>query len=514
MNIKNRFLFLLPWIAVLAVGIYLISTTYLITKDGPLYIQQAQQFAINPVGAVKGNYFGYPFLIFVAQKAGSVFGATESVNSWILSAQSVTLLCMFAAFVPLYFIGKSFLGSGQSLCALVILAFLPYPVRFAGDVLRDWPYILFLSLGFAALIAAAKGRKWWLYGVAGLLAGLGYFIKVECAQIVIYALIWLILCVIFPRYWMTRKKALLSAFLLLICFAVIVLPYMHIRQQFIPEKIEELMDESSSAVNTTVTFTPLEKTAKLDRQSLLLKAAANNISNGAKEQNSLTGFTAGLTAGLAESIIKIFEKTGENLFYYFFVFSLIGFYTQFIKGFKKINDIERIFVTSFILLNVIMLSWLFHNFNYLSRRHCLPLSLLFVFYCPVGLKIVSEKISSLFKFKLTFWFYTLLVFGILLCLPKLLESKRKDRVGFLSAAHWLSQNTEMKDLIAVPDPRINFYAQRKGFLAWEQKDLNGADFAVAQVGAEVTAPDWGEKKVWFWVDPKKKDSKLIIYRLP
>jgi len=477
MNIKNRFLFLLPWIAVLAVGIYLISTTYLITKDGPLYIQQAQQFAINPVGAVKGNYFGYPFLIFVAQKAGSVFGATESVNSWILSAQSVTLLCMFAAFVPLYFIGKSFLGSGQSLCALVILAFLPYPVRFAGDVLRDWPYILFLSLGFGALIAAAKGRKWWLYGVAGFLAGLGYFIKVECAQIVIYALIWLILCVIFPRYQMTRKKALLSAFLLLICFAVIVLPYMHIRQQFIPEKIEELKDESSSKVTPVI-------------------------------------FTASLTAGPAKSIIKVFERTGENLFYYFFVFSLIGFYTRFIKGFKKATDVEKVFVTSFILFNILMLAWLSHNFNYLSRRHCLPLSLLFLFYSPIGLKIVGEKISSIFKFKLTFWFYTLLVLGILLCLPKLLESKRKDRVGFLSAAHWLSQNTEMKDLIAVPDPRINFYAQRKGFLAWEQKDLNGADFAVAQVGAEVTAPDWGEKKVWFWVDPKKKDSKLIIYRLP
>jgi 4-amino-4-deoxy-L-arabinose transferase-like glycosyltransferase len=460
--------------AVSAIGIYLILTTYLITKDGPLYIQQAQQFVTNPAEAIKGNYFGYPFLIFAAHKTANIFAATESVHSWIISAQAVTLLSMLAAFIPLYFIGKSFVGSQNSFYALLILAFLPYPVRFAAEVLRDWPYILFLSLGFAALIAAAKGKKWQLYGVASFLGGLGYFIKVECAQVVIYGLLWLAFCAIRPRYQMTRKKALLSILLLLVCFAVIVLPYMHIRQQFIPEKIEQLKDESSSKVTPVI-------------------------------------FTAGLPAGPAKSIIKVFERTGENLFYYFFVFSLIGFYTRFIKGFKKINDVEKILTISFILLNVIMLSWLFYNFNYLSRRHCLPLSLLFLFYCPVGLKVISEKITL--KFKPAFWFYILLAIGILICLPKLLESKRKDQAGFLDAAGWLAGNTNPNDLIAVPDKRIIFYAQRKGFLAWEQKDLNGADFAVAEVKKEGGEPDWGEKKQEFWIDAEKKGSKLIIYKL-
>jgi 4-amino-4-deoxy-L-arabinose transferase-like glycosyltransferase len=478
MNTKNGLLFLLPWIITLAVGTYLISTTHLITKDGPHYIQQAQQFAVNPVGAIKSDYFGYPFLIYAAHRIAAVFVAADSVNSWILSAQLVTLLCMFAAFVPLYFIGKGFLGSDRSFYALLILAFLPYPVRFAGDVLRDWPYILFLSLGFAALIAAAKGKNWWLYGVTGFLAGLGYFIKVECAQLVIYGLLWLAFCIISPRYRTARKKNLLSVLLLLVCFAVVVLPYMHIKQQFIPEKIKELMDESSSVANTAVIL------------------------------------AAGPAAGLIDSIIKIVERTGENLFYYFFVFSLIGFYTQFIKGFKKATDVEKVFVTSFILFNVLMLAWLFHNFNYLSRRHCLPLSLLFLFYSPIGLKIVGEKISSIFKVNPTFWFYMLLVLGILLCLPKLLEPKHKDRDGFLDAAGWLAHNTSPGDLIAVPDERIIFYSQRQGFQAWEKKDLKNAVFAVVQVGAKDSAPGWGQEMVWFWVNPEKKDSKLIIYRLP
>jgi len=461
-----------------AIGIYLILTTYLITKDGPRYIQQAQQFAINPIETVKGDYCGYPFLIYAAHKTASVFGATKSVNSWIISAQAASLLSMLAAFIPLYFIGKSFVGSQNSFYALLILAFLPYPARFSAEVLRDWPYILFLSLGFAALVAAAKGRKWGLYGVAGFLAGLGYFIRAECAQVIIYGLVWLAFCAIRPRYEMTRKRAFVSALLLLICFAAIVLPYMHIRQQFIPEKIEELKDESSSTADAPIIF------------------------------------AAGLQAGSAKAIIKVFERTGENLFYYFFVFSLVGFYARFIKGFKKIGDIEKIFVISFILLNVIMLSWLFYNFNYLSRRHCLPLSLLFLFYCPAGLRAVGEKISSGLKLNPALCFHLLLAAGILICLPKLLEPKRRNRAGFLDAARWLADNTAVSDIIAVPDERIFFYAQRKGFLAWEQKDLKKVNFAVAQVKTAGNEPDWGGEKITeFWVDAEKKDSKLIIYKL-
>jgi hypothetical protein len=457
-------------------------------------------FGKDPIGVIKSHYFGYPFLIFAAHKTSLVFGAGETLNSWIISAQAVSLLCMLVSFVPLYFIGKSFLGSRNSHYFLIILAFLPYPVRFGCDVLRDWPYILFLSLSIASLIAASKGRKWQLYGASGLLAGFGYFVKVECAQVIIYAIIWLTLCMIRPRYLMTRKKAVLSALLLLASFTAVVLPYMHVKQQFIPERIQEQMNETPSAVNTAVTSAPSEKTT-----------------------NSLT-----------KSIINIFGRTCENLFYYFLVFAIIGFYVRFIAGFKETGDIEKTLVISFISLNVIMLVWLSYNFGYLSRRHCLPLSLLLLFYAPVGLQIIGEKLDSLFApsetntskdpaavrkclsiigTRAVFWLHLLVIVGILTCLPALLTSKRKDTAGFLDAARWLSQNTTPADLIAVPDERISFYARRRGLQAWEKKDLQDADFAVALIGAEKSEPDWGEKIMSFWINPEKKDGRLIIYKM-
>jgi hypothetical protein len=144
----------------------------------------------------------------------------------------------------------------------------------------------------------------------------------------------------------------------------------------------------------------------------------------------------------------------------------------------------------------------------------MPLSLFLLFYSPLGMQIVGEKISSSFKFKPILWFCVLLVTGILICLPSLLGTNRNNTIGFLQVADWLNKNTSPQDVIAIPDVRINFYAQRKGIQAWEKKDLKGANFAVAEVKAEDSEPEWGEKLVWFWVNPEKKNSKLIIYKLP
>jgi hypothetical protein len=479
MNIKNGLKMLLPAAILLAVGVYIISNTCLITKDGPYYIEQAQKFAANPIAVIKHHYFGYPFLIYITHKAASVFGATDSPASWAISAQSITLACMLAAFVPLYLIGKSFIGKNKTLCALLILSVLPYPVRFGCDIIRDWPYILFLIGGIAAVVLASSGKKWCPWGLAGILAALGSFIKPEAGQIIIYALLWLSFCIISPRYQMTRKKAVLSALLLLVCFTAVLLPYLYVKQQFVPEKIEEMMNSSQSQ----------------------------------SQPQETAMFTATLTGRPAASAVKVFERTGENLFYYFFVLALIGFYQRFIKDFRKISDLERVLVISFFLFNFIMLVWLYSSSGYLSRRHCLPMSLLFLFYCPGGMEIVSQNLSGVLKQKAGLLFSVLLVAGIVLCLPALLAVKRNDRAGLLEAANWLNSNTPKESLIAVGDLRISFYAQREGFYAWERKDFGNADFAVVEVESDVNSPDWGEKTTEFWVNPQKKKSRLIIYKL-
>ena len=90
----------------LCIGIYLIITTVLIAKDGVFYIETAQAFSRDPIGAMKAHPPGYPFLILIAHKFVSLFRDSSSVYSWIYSAQSISLLCRVLSLIPLYFIGK------------------------------------------------------------------------------------------------------------------------------------------------------------------------------------------------------------------------------------------------------------------------------------------------------------------------------------------------------------------------------------------------------------------------
>jgi len=163
-------------LAVLAscIGAYLVATAVLIAEDGVRYVEEARSFSVDPAQGVKGEAFGYPFLIFAAHKIVVLFGAGSSIQVWIYSAQGVALLCRVLTLIPLYFIGRILVGGRQSFWAVLILVMLPYPAHFGSDALRDWPHILFLAAGLLFLFQGAERAKWWMFGIAGLMSGLGY----------------------------------------------------------------------------------------------------------------------------------------------------------------------------------------------------------------------------------------------------------------------------------------------------------------------------------------------------
>ncbi|HOV78183.1 MAG TPA: hypothetical protein PLS24_09135, partial [Sedimentisphaerales bacterium] len=73
------------------IGVYLILTTTLITKDGVFYIEQAQQIAQDPAGVCRRHPPGYPFLIWAGHAIASRFAEGDSPRLWAYSAQAVTL---------------------------------------------------------------------------------------------------------------------------------------------------------------------------------------------------------------------------------------------------------------------------------------------------------------------------------------------------------------------------------------------------------------------------------------
>ncbi len=228
----------------LALGTYLIVTTVLISKDGVFYIGQARGFAHDPLDLAQRHQPGYPFLVWVAHEAAVTFLGRDSVSLWIHASQVMTLLCHVVALVPLYFLGKSLVGGARAFWAVLILIILPYPAHLGSDVLRDWPYVMFLSLGFWLLYQGLQWRAWWMFALVGLDAVAAYLTQPASVQLIAYGLLGIAVALRGDaRYCVStaegagpvpRAGPLMAAVLLLVGFAGPVLAYVYATDTLVP----------------------------------------------------------------------------------------------------------------------------------------------------------------------------------------------------------------------------------------------------------------------------------------
>ncbi|MHC4069172.1 MAG: glycosyltransferase family protein [Planctomycetota bacterium] len=477
----------------LVIGTYLIATTVMIAKDGVFYIKRAQQFESDPIEVIKKHPPGYPFLIFIAHKSISLFRGSVSIQTWIYSAQSVTLLCRLLAIIPLYFIGKLLIGSRHSFWGLLILIMLPYPAEFGSDVLRGWPHILFLSTGLLFLIWGSRFAKWWMFAIAGLAAGLGHTIRPECAQIVIYGILWLLISLFLPKLNISRLKAICLTLILLMGFAIPTAPYIKVRGKVLPSKAKQLFSCNSQ-----------ERPIGLERRGFDNTVAVYTVS--------------GTPADILKAFGRLAQEIADNLVYFFVLPLVVGLYFRF-RRLRKILLTERFFIFALIVLYVVMMVLLHIKYSYISRRHCMPIIVFTAFYIPVGLQTIARWLSKrIFKSSsVTYrdrkrWFFILMAIGLSICMAKFVRITplRWEKRGYKEAAEWLRGNTAPVDIIAVPDTRIAFYAERKG-LIYGKEVPKRAKYVVEILGdgdKETSLNNSARQKYSVWVDKKKR---IVIY---
>lgn len=483
------------------IGIYLIATTVLISRDGVSYIERAQKLSSDPVGIVKGHPPGYPFLVLIAHRLVTLFTNSSSVFTWIYTAQSVTLLCRLIALIPLYFIGKFLVGSRRSFWAILILIVLPYPAEFGSDALRDWPHILFLSTGLLFLIWGSRFGKWWFFAIAGLAAGLGHTIRVECAQIVIYGMWWLLISLFLPRLNISRLKAICLTLILLIGFAIPAAPYMKVRGRVLPPKLK-------SIISCNITW-----------------------QSSGLEQSSFDGtpaiYTAsGMPIDILKALGKLVQQTSEDLMYFFVLPLIVGLYCHFRK-LRKVLLTERFFIFAMIVLYVVMMVLLYMNYSYISRRHCMPIIVFTTFYIPVGLQIIARWLSKrtsknglAVRKNRQRWFFILAAVGFGICTAKFyrITPLSWKKQGYIDTAKWLKENTSEKDLIAMEDSQIGFYAQRSSRRIDGEKIPGGITYVVKfldgkQAEDSITFNREVRKRCSVWMNEKKMKKRIVIYEV-
>ncbi len=221
------------------IGIYLIVTTVMVSRDGIIFIKYAQKVEANPVKANVDEYQhpGYPLLILATHKMTGFLHKNTPILSWVYCAQSVTLIFRLLALVVLYFIAKQLFGARMSFWAVFIIILLPKPAEYGSDTLSDWPHLFFLLTGFLLLLRVATNKRWWLFGFVGLAAGAGYLVRPECAQLIVLGSLWLGLQLLLPgEHTIGKGKALSALALLLVGFLAIAGPYMYLKGAVFPKK--------------------------------------------------------------------------------------------------------------------------------------------------------------------------------------------------------------------------------------------------------------------------------------
>lgn len=483
----------------LVIGVYLIATTVLIAKDGTFYIELAKSIADNPVEAIHNiPCWGYPFLIHLMHKMTGLFYNTTSLQGWIISAQAVSLISKVIASIALYFVGSYFVGSRLSFWGVLILSVLPDSVEYGSDALSNWSNIMFLAIGFLLLLSGSRFRKNWMFGWAGIATGLGYLVRPECGQVVLYGSAWLLFNLIKPQGKMRRTKAIGALVLLLAGFAVIAVPYMRSKGYVFPRQ-------------------------GIWKLPAILSMSNNSIGSAFSTNMCLAGLSVEKIIG-NETLIT---NMCETLMYYFIPTLLIGCYYYFRKQTKTLE--QTFFAAAFIVVNVAIALWQLPRLGFLSRRHTLVLVASVIFYIPVGFCIIACWLSKK-PFKSNWateedirrWFFILIAIGLSICAVKLIRITplRWERQGYRDAAEWLNKNTTPADIIAVPDKRIAFYAERQGLeydkkIAEQENIFEQVNYIIRIVRSEDEKPaiDKDTKKYSTWITNRKKSGKLVIWKV-
>jgi hypothetical protein len=480
------------------VGIYLIITTAIIAKDGVTFIKYAKQIEAAPVKTMVNEFQhpGYPLLILTAHKATQFLHQNISILSWIYCGQSITLIFRLLAITTLYFIGKQLFGAKLSFWGVLILILLPKPAEYGSDALSDWPHLFFFTAGLLLLFKGAANKRWWIFGFAGLAAGAGYLIRPECAMLVVLGGLWLGLQLLWSKRTMSINKVLPAIALLIIGFLIIAGPYMKLKGAIFPKKDVGRF------------------TQDLQQEEVCL--TSGQITSDATEASTFT------PTNTVKAFGKLVGNIGETLMWFFVPALLIGMCKWF-KG-RKWYEPEKFFVIAIIVLNVPVMIWLYCKHGYMSDRHTLPLLIIPILYAPVGLQELAIWLRDRFSKKAEpsaainhnerLWFLVLFLIGICICAPKLLKPIRMEKQGYRAAAKWLKANTDSTATAAVPDIRINFYAQREGLVYENGSISRKADYIVKlQNKKDETALTEPPGKVEYeYIDKTKKGISVIIYR--
>jgi len=217
--------------------------------------------------------------------------------------------------------------------------------------------------------------------------------------------------------------------------------------------------------------------------------------------------------GLPAVVVEIIETLAHSLRVFFLPPLCLGFYHRFKH---PVGRYERPLMIAIVAINVglMLIRGLWIDSN-VARRYCMALIALTVFYIPIGLELMGDGLKRCFRQTSRWpWLGLLTAVGIAICLPRLVQPIGINGRGYRQVAQWLRANTESHQIIAAPDRRIGFYAERQSRLYNRHPDPRRADYLVV-----ITTDETPEGKPDQWRERyarkvgRKRNKTLVVYEV-
>jgi len=419
------------------IGVYLIATTVLVARDGLFYIDQARKLAGDLPNDPDIHLLGFPLMIASFHWILTACGISGGLDTWIVSAQAASLLARLLCLIPVYLIGKRFVGRRRSILGIFILIMLPLPAEWGADALRDFPSLLLLLSSLGLLISGAESGRVLFFALAGLTCGIGIGIREELLQLVLYAMLWFAWRFIAARNWIDRGKQTASCLVFLVMVSL-------------PAGLHICASSGHLPVKTTSLL-------------LILKGVEPSVATGIVPSDAVSK-----EMSISDASYRIVQMLGGNFHEYFYPFWVIGLVCC-LRG--KGNTAAKFFILAMMVGTCALLYVRYFLYaGGLSKRYLLPISAGTIFFVTEGLRRVGLWIERLMRARGKIFSRTmrskvrvstiLLLLGIAACLPKLIQPIRWEKRYYLQAAKRVAELTEPDENVWAFDKRIYLYADR------------------------------------------------------
>jgi hypothetical protein len=412
---------------------YLYFRTYVISMDGAFqYIPLAKDLASGFFQKAL-NHNQQPLYSFII----------ALVSRWVpdfeLAGELVSSFFGILIIFPVYFLGRRIFDERLAFLSSLLLAIHPYVRRFSADVLKESTYLFFLATALWFAWRTIQNEKRYPFLFIPLFSALVYLVRPDGVEILLVVFFYILFIKKFSVPW--RKGTVIL--LLLLSSSILFLPYLiHLKE-----------------------------------------TAGEWTLSRAKSLEWILGLEViGYQVPLTQKILYSFKRLNLEILAIFHPLYLFLFILGLLKGiFSRLKTGEG-FLLSFCALHYVVLLLMVLNTtewgadkavqaDQLSGRHVLPVLLASIFWVGEGFFTINHWIDRKLESRHLFLRFepkrksilvmaTLLIFVLLIILPKTLKPQRYERLPEKWAGIWIKNQSGKgaKINIFTTLPRVAYYA--------------------------------------------------------